>query len=300
MRKLFGLVVMLFAVTPSFSQTNPRSKDELIKLLNEKSREIINVVKIRSKGRNMVRAAEFRKGQYGIIYNFTLDETDYSHEFDPSHIKLVREGNMPSESPVGIVTAEFSAELLSNRSNNRTTGKTSHYFSKELYFHFLKVNPDNARLIISLLNELKEAYKVSRHEVMKDMEDMTGTSYWVSENGVSKTYKLDDIFTDNCNIYFFYDLTTSSVNGDKTETCLTVVPARDIRAWMGDVTSHPKSFVFRNYDSGFRHYKKDKDGDYSSAGTVFDMPSFLATPDEKAANVMRALIDQMKESCTTP
>lgn len=301
MKHLLFFLCTLFVLQPGFSQQH--SKSELISLLNEKCKEMKGIVKILGSERSVVSDASFTETANGVSFKMVTDARMYTMDFNPRFISVIEDANNSKTSPIGIMRLKLGDDVDEEdfwqlcRVYTKQNGSDGIlYYSKKVSFDFFQVDPDNFKIIEKYLVELKNIYDKEANPYEDEYFNAIGLKFWMSDNGVSKSYNFHQMFMDKCNLYLFYSLQTTAVSGDSKKNYLTIVPLKKIDLMNIERTSYPKGMVL-NTLSGFERFEQDSDGDYSYSGTDRMVPAFLPTTDDAAYEKIRVLLKKMNNGC---
>ena len=299
--KYFLLASAVLCLNICFSQQRKHTKAELINLLNAKCKEIVGLVKVQSNERSLVSAATFTQTANGVSVKYVSDKQEFTMDFNPRFIQSIEHQSWAASSPISLLLIKLGDALSDEDALCRVYAKQPGntpilYYSRKVHFNYLKIDPANFSTIKTYLEQLSDVYEEEHNKHMDQYFDMVGRKFWISENSVSKTYDLQNVYSDDCTIYFFYTLQTTTVNGDLKKEYLTVVPIKELSFIGVEQTSFPKGMVMRTTNTWDR-FEKDSDGDYVQSGSDRMLPTFIATPDDAQYEKARVFFKKLSAIC---
>ncbi len=300
MKKITTTIVSLFAVSTFLSAQ--MTFEAAVAELNEKAKETHGVIRKfkNSKVTVQIHDNEVKVSDRGISIKVVLDQegfslNTYTYDFDPAKINTVKEADMPDESPIGQISIKLWGEYSYN-TNFMKKGSTTKKFESSVNFNFLKVDPKNKTRIIELFNTLKRLALAKTPPPIRTISSIMSSSddFWISRDGVSKTYSMKDVQVSNCEMRIYYTLKTMSKKGTFNYNYLTIVRLDEIADINLDTRSRPNFIMLEAGRKGFENFSYVSSDGYKEAGSVSEVPLFINQSNFKVDAIIEYLNTAVK------
>ncbi|PKA83904.1 hypothetical protein ATE92_2073 [Ulvibacter sp. MAR_2010_11] len=231
------------------------------------------------------------------------DPNTFSYEFNPENIKDVTIKYLPNDSPVGILKLEFYGNNDVYRQIIRKKKDPFPFYSSLVLVSYLKIDQTNFSRLKELFLQLKELYSTKENQRLSLLQIFTeeDKEFWISGDGISQTYSLNEAQFTGCTMRFHYDLKTISTSGDSKGSFITEIPLKDIENITLDKgKSRPNTILLHAGKNGFRTFKIDDDSDYVPDTAVSHLPIFIDVSTSKKLERVLELIKTHCKECGGP
>jgi hypothetical protein len=293
-------------IQTSLYEGAPSAASGLIRLLNSKAKEAVGNIRFSKPGdpKITIEDASITEGGIGIRVNSRLSQpglltSDWVYEFRPEDIESVKVLQMAPESPVGIIRINLSETAAKISSYTKKEGLEV-WYATYVNLNYLKVDPKNEKAVRDAVDKLREVFEEEREERLDRLVSFMdpGQNFWVSANGNSSTYRLDEVLIAGCSMRFRYYLSNVGSSGDTKAWYITEVPLDAIdEVTLDRAKSRPNTYILQGGKKGFVTYKENGQGRYSVTTSVSAMPLFIDLSNEKLRARVAELLKAHVKDC---